>query len=303
MSAPDPVPSSDVAPHPVVRYDIFRLRGVAMVALAGLLWSTLGVGVRIMDDVSPWGVLFYRAIAQVLVLVALIGVRHKGAFVRSITGIGLNGLVSGASIAFSSICFVYALSLTTVAEATLILGAAPVLAGLLGWLVLGELITGTNWWTMGMAAVGIAVMTYTGTVSGNLLGIVLAFGSALGFAAFTVFQRRGMRTDMLPSVIVAGIVTLVVTGPLVRAETIGGLDLLVAFYLGGIALAGGLALYTAGSRRVRSSELVLIAMVEVVLSPVWVWLMFGETIAVTTVAGGFLILAAVLVQAQAREHA
>ena len=272
-----------------------------MVAAAGLLWSTLGVGVRFMEEVGTWGILFYRGIAQIAVLVVFLAARHRRRLVRTVAGIGLNGLVSGASLTFSSMCFVYALGLTTVAEATLILGAAPVLAGALGWLVLREPITSTNWWSMGIAALGLAVMTYTGTVSGSLAGILLAFGAALGFAAFTVFQRRGMRTDMLPAVLVGGILTLIVTGPLVGGVTISGMDLLVAFYLGGVALAGGLALYTAGSRHVRSSELVLIAMTEVVFAPIWAWWAFGETIAAATAIGGVLILAAVLVQARARE--
>lgn len=272
-----------------------------MVATAGLLWSTLGLGVRLMDEAGTWRILFYRAIAQVVVLGVLIAARNPGAFARNLTRIGYNGLVSATALSFSSISFVYALSLTTVAEATLILGAAPVMAGALGWMVLREPITRTNWWTMGIAAAGLGVMTYTGTVSGNVAGIVLALCGALGFAAFSVFQRRGRQSDMLPAVLLSGVVTLVVTGPLVGGAKISAGDALVALYLGGVALAGGLALYTAGSRHVRAGELVLIAMTEVVFAPLWVWWAFGETMAATTIVGGFMIMAAVLIQARARE--
>ncbi|MCY4370898.1 MAG: DMT family transporter [bacterium] len=290
--------TSATAAAPADRGQASRARGVALVAAAGLLWSTFGLGVRLMGDVGPWAILFYRAIPQIIVLVVLITVRHRGATLRTIAGIGLNGLVSGASLTFSSMCFVYALTLTTVAEATLILGAAPVLAGVLGWLILREPITRTNWWTMGLAAAGLGVMTYTGTVSGSLAGTILTFGAALGFAAFTVFQRRGMRTDMLSAVIVSGLLTLLVTGPLVGGVTISGMNILLAIYLGGVALAGGLALFTAGSRHVRSTELVLIAMLEVVFAPVWVWWALGEGMAVATMVGGAIILTAVLIQAR-----
>lgn len=272
---------------------------MALVATAGLLWSTFGLGVRLMGDVDAWAILFYRAIPQIIVLVVLVVVRHRRAAIRTVAGIGLNGLISGAWLTFSSMCFVYALTLTTVAEATLILGAAPVLAGVLGWVLLREPITRTNWWTMGLAALGLAVMTYTGTVSGSLAGTALAFGGALGFAGFTVFQRRGMKTDMLPAVIVSGVLTLVVTGPLVGGTTMSGTNLLLAVYLGGVALAGGLALFTAGSRYVRSAELVLIAMTEVVFAPVWVWWALGEAMAAATMLGGVLIIAAVLIEARA----
>lgn len=272
-----------------------------MVATAGLLWSTLGLGVRLMDEAGPWRVLFYRAVAQVVVLGVLIAARNPGAFARTLARVGYNGLLSAVSLAFSSVSFVYALTLTTVAEATLILGAAPVMAGALGWMLLREPITRTNWSTMGIAAAGLAVMTYTGTVAGNVTGIILAFCAALGFAAFSVFQRRGRNTDMLPAVLISGVVIIVTTGPLVRGATISASDALVALYLGGVALAGGLALYTAGSRHVRAGELVLIAMTEVVFAPLWVWWFLGETMAATTILGGVMIMMAVLVQARARE--
>ena len=272
-----------------------------MVAAAGLLWSTLGLGVRLMDEAGPWRILFYRAVVQVVVLAVVIAARNPGAFVRTVAGIGYNGLLSAGALSFSSICFVYALSLTTVAQATLILGAAPVMAGALGWLLLREPITRTNWWTMGIAAAGLAVMTYTGAVAGNVAGIILASGGALGFAAFSVFQRRGRNSNMLPAVMLSGVVTMVATVPLVGEASISVGDALLALYLGGVALAGGLALYTAGSRYVRAGELVLIAMTEVVFAPLWVWWILGETMAGTTIIGGTMILSAVLIQARARE--
>lgn len=270
-------------------------------ATAGLLWSTLGLGVRLMDEAGPWRILFYRAAFQVVVLGVLIAARNPRAFVRNLAGIGYNGLLSAASLSFSSISFVYALSLTTVAEATLILGAAPVMAGVLGWMLLGEPITRSNWSTMAIAALGLGVMTYSGSVSGNLAGIILALFGALGFAAFSVFQRKGRDSDMLPAVLLAGVVILVATAPLIGGATISVGDAVVALYLGGVVLAGGLALFTAGSRHVRASELVLISMTEVVFAPVWVWWAFGETIAATTIIGGVMIMTAVLIQARARE--
>lgn len=276
-----------------------RSRGITLVAAAGILWSTLGLGVRLMDSAGPWRILFYRSIVQILVVGAMVAARNPRGFVRAFARIGSNGLMGAASLAFSSCCMVYALTLATVAEVTLILGAAPVLAGLLAWLLMREPVIRTTWLTMGMALGGVAVMTSTGGATGSLRGTVLAFGAALGFAAFTVFQRRGKQVDMLPSVAVAGVLILVATGWLIDGGGLSGLDLVVAFYLGGVALAGGLALYTAGSRYLRSAELILICMTEVVFAPIWVWWAFGETVAGTTIIGGAIILAAVVIQARA----
>ena len=280
-----------------------RARGIALVAASGLLWSTLGLGVRLMDTAGPWRILFYRAIAQVVVLSALVAARNRGGFVRAFAGIGSDGLLGAVSLAFASCCAVYALTLATVAEVTLIFSSAPVLAGLLGWLLLREPISRTTWVSMGMATIGLAVMTSTGTTTGSLSGAVLAFGSALGFAAFTVFQRRGKKADMLPAVVVSGILVLMLTGSLIDGAPTSARDLLIAAYLGGVALAGGLALYTAGSRYLRAAELVLIVMTEVVFAPLWVWWVFGEAVAKTTVIGGGIVLAAVVIQARSSRPA
>jgi drug/metabolite transporter, DME family len=58
-----------------------------------------------------------------------------------------------------------------------------------------------------------------------------------------------------------------------------------------------MALYTLGSRVVPAAELALLTMAEVVLAPVWAFLILGETASATTLAGGGLILLAIAVNA------
>lgn len=277
-----------------------RARGILLLSAAGTLWSTLGLGVRIMDTSTPWEILFYRAIAQVMVIGAWVAMRRGRGFTRSFVDIGADGLIAGASISMASIAFVYAISLTTVAEVVFIFSMAPVLAGLLGWALLREPITRITWLAMVIVLAGIAVMNGPDGSAGISSGTILALLSALGFASFTVLQRRRRHVDMLPSVAVSGLITMTVTGWL-----IGGVpssrDLVVAFWLGGVALAGGLGLYTAGARFVRPAESVLISMTEIVLAPLWVWWLFDETASSATLAGGAIVLTGVLTQALGRD--
>jgi len=55
-----------------------------------------------------------------------------------------------------------------------------------------------------------------------------------------------------------------------------------------------MALYTLGSRVIPAAELTLLSLVEVLLAPIWVWLVLGETASVSTFAGGGILLAAVV---------
>lgn len=278
-----------------------RAEGILLVAAAGTLWSTLGLGVRIMDTATTWEILFYRAIAQAVVIGAWVATRRGRRFMRSFADIGVSGVLAGASVSMASLAFVYALSLTTVAEVVFIFSMAPVLAGLLGWIMLKEPITRITWWAMVLVLIGIAVMNGPGGSTGGPLGTFLAFLSAFGFACFTVLQRRRRHVDMLPSIAVSGLITMAATGWLIGTSLPSIRDLAVAFWLGGVVLAGGLALYTAGARYVRSAESVLIAMTEIVLAPLWVWWLFDETVGPAILVGGAIVLGGVLVQALGRE--
>ena len=69
-------------------------------------------------------------------------------------------------------------------------------------------------------------------------------------------------------------------------------DLGLIAMFGVIQNAAGLALYTFGSKRIPAAEATLIAALEVPFTPLWVFLMFGETPAPQTLAGGAIVLVA-----------
>ena len=267
-------------------------------ATAGALWSTLGLGVRIMDSSTPWQILFYRAVPQLVFITIWVAMRRGHNLVRSFTDIGLNGVLAGACVSMSSIAFVNALTLITVAEAMFIFSMAPILAGLLGWLVLREPITRITWVAMGLVMVGIGIMNGPGHAEGLSIGTFLAFIGASGFAGFTVLQRRRPNIDMLPAVAVSGLITMATIGWKTVGVPVPDLtDLLVALWLGGVALAGGLALYTIGARQVRSAESVVISMTEIILGPVWVWWLLDETVTFAILSGGAVVASGVVIQA------
>ena len=69
-----------------------------------------------------------------------------------------------------------------------------------------------------MALIGILVMVGGGLVIGTMRGNLLALGASLGFATFSVLLRRGRERDMMPCVVIAGLVSGLIALPLVLAE-------------------------------------------------------------------------------------
>ena len=57
--------------------------------------------------------------------------------------------------------------------------------------------------------------------------------------------------------------------------------------------------YTLGARHLPAAALQLLALTELVLSPLWVWLVVNEVPTAATLAGGGMIMAATVVQASA----
>jgi len=121
--------------------------------------------------------------------------------------------------------------------------------------------------------------------------------AALGFALFTLALRWGKASDMMPVSFMGGLFALVLSG-LVVSATGQGFDLpvheiAIAVMLGVVLLALGMTLYTFGSKVVPGAELALLSMTEVVLAPLWVWIVLGETAATATLIGGGILMLAI----------
>ena len=58
----------------------------------------------------------------------------------------------------------------------------------------------------------------------------------------------------------------------------------------------GLIFLTIGARLIPAAEVALITLLEIVLGPLWVWIALGEQPSATTLVGGGIVLAAVVIQ-------
>lgn len=278
-----------------------QARGLALAVGAAFCWSLAGILVRLIESATSWHIVLYRSLGVTLMIGAVIAAVHRGRVVETVRLAGWPAVVAGLCSAGASVLFILALGHVTVANALFQMGITPFLAAIGAQVFLGERVPGRAWGAMALAATGVTVMLWGGLAVGQLTGNVLALGSAVAFAGHVLALRWNRQTDMLPAVLHAGLIGMLVSllalGLLGLAPSVSPRDLLLALTMGAVQLGVGLVLYTRASRHLPAAELQLIATLELVMAPLWVWIGVGETPDAATLVGGGLIVLAVLGQA------
>ncbi len=275
-----------------------RRLGLIYVFLAGVLWSTVGLGIRLIEDAVVWQILLYRSVSLSIFLYIVIRLRSGEGPFAQLCRMGWPAVIAGLSLVAAYAGGIFAIQSTSVANAMLLFASAPFMAAVLGWIVLREGVRWATWIAIVVAIFGVGVMVAGEGDSGAMLGNLAALGSAFGFAVFTVALRWGRSGEMLPSVFLSGIFGIAIMGVICVAS---GLPLVLSANDGGIAVGmgvfqvgAGLILYTLGSRSLPAAELTLLSLAEVVLGPIWVWLFLGEVTGANTLLGGAILLAAIV---------
>jgi drug/metabolite transporter (DMT)-like permease len=271
--------------------------GVALVLLAGVFWSSMGVGVRLIEAADVWQILFYRSAALAMFLFAIIAWRSGYRPLARIRRAGLAGVIGGVGLVAAFAGGIYAIQTTTVANAMFLFASAPFLAAFLGWILLREQVRKATWIAMLAAVAGIVLMVANGISAGRMAGNLSALLSATGFAVFTIALRWGKLEDMMPAVFLGGVFAFATAAIVCQVNgngyTVPANDIAIALALGVFQVGLGLTVFTIGSKVVPAAELALLSMTEVVLGPLWVWLFLGETADSATLVGGAILMLAI----------
>jgi drug/metabolite transporter (DMT)-like permease len=273
-------------------------RGQLLVAAAAISWSSAGPVQRAVDA-TPATQVAIRAGVGAIALAAYLVARRRGGTAAAFRSVGRAGLAVAILLALVTTAFIFALDHTSVAHVLLWQASSPFLAALLAWLVIHERIPPRTWLAMGAALAGVAVMVGGSLGSGSLRGDALCVVMSAGFAGVIVITRRHREISMTPATALGMAIAFVATAPFSHWSGLSAHDALLLAALGAGQIALGLILFTAGARLISAAQAGLIALLEVVLGPIWVWLLYSERPETLTLAGGSVIVAAVLLHALA----
>ena len=265
--------------------------------VAAVAWSTAGLAQRGLDA-TPATQVAGRALFAFVALLAVVALTERSGIVDSLRSLGRDGLVVAVFLAISSGTFLLALNYTSVANVLFLQAASPMIAALLGWAVLSERVPGRTWLAMVVAAVGVGVMV-AGTFSAGATAVVLPIVMTVSFAIVIVITRYRRDVSMMPATCASQALVIVVVAPFASFGSATTADWATFLALGTFQMGAGLALLTIGARVLPPAEVALLSLLEVALGPLWVWLAYGERPSATTLVGGVVVTAAVVVQATA----
>jgi drug/metabolite transporter (DMT)-like permease len=269
-------------------------RGRVYVALAAIAWSTAGLFQRELT-VNLGTQLAGRALFAMLGIGVFVLVTERGRVVASFRASGRAGLAVAVLMAASSGAFIAALNYTSVANVLFLQGLAPVLAAVFG-LAVGERVSRRTWIAMAVAIAGVALMV-GGPSRPSLAGFSLSLFMSISFAGTIVITRHQRQVSMAPATWLSQALVFVCAAPFASVSEVGPKDLALLAGLGVTQIGLGLIFLTIGARLIPAAEVALITLLEIVLGPLWVWIALGEQPSATTLAGGAVVLAAVVIQA------
>lgn len=281
-----------------------KIVGIGLVNVATFTWATNQVvGRWLRHDIDPITLSAGRFVVASLVLALLLQRRPVAERRLGRDGWWLLGMALCGVAIFNPMLYL-GLHYTTVVNATLLNGLAPLATGLLAAMMLGESMTGRQVVGAGVGLVGVTVLMFGGSLAAwrNLhvnRGDILVLGALLLWVLYSVLGRRVMRHRSALSATAfsafLGLPFLLVGGvwQLQNAPVQWSLPIVLAIvYIGIAPTVVGILAWNVGVRRMGPTGVMVFYNTMPLYGALLAYWFLGETLGWQHVVGGALIIGA-----------
>ena len=287
-----------------------HLQAIALMVLATLMWSIAGVVTRQIEVAQGFEVTFWRSAFAALSLALILAVlwrRQSGSWAALLPRV--RQTLGQRAVWLSALCwsgmftfFMLALTRTSVANVLITSALTPLITALLARVLLRQKIGARTWGAIVACAAGIVYMyadSWGSTSSSNNSGIFLALLVPLSAACnWTVIQHEKQRTgaavDLVPAVILGGLLSAACTLPASLPFAANAHDMALLLVLGLFQLAIPCALVVVCQRVLLGPEVALLSMLEILFGVTWAWLFVHEVPSAAVLLGAALVLTALV---------
>ena len=273
---------------------IYKIPGYILLLFGAFCLSWGGFIVRSFEEANVWQILLIRSVFFVIALTFFLISTYKKDTVKIFKDAGYPALVAGLVLSLSFVAYVYAMTITTVANVVFIISTQTMFLAITGYIFLKEKISLISFISIMLAMSGITIMIGDSILSGSLLGNIIALAIPINFSILVIIIRKNKKLDMVPAIFYSGIFSLIYGLILSESYTFSYHDIKMGFLLGVPQLAFGFICITIGSRSTASTTVGLLMLTETLFAPVWVWLFLNEIPPISVLIGGAIIIGAII---------
>lgn len=285
-----------------------KIKGYLYVAIAGLLWSTIGLfGNTLMSaGLTPEQVSFARLFLGCLILVVYSLIKNTKLLKISKKGIMYSAVLGLVCQATYNYCYFNAIDKVGVSVAAVLLYTSPLFLAILSKIIFKEELTKNKIISLVICFVG-AVLVVTGgnfNFEGlNALGIIMGIISAISYSLMPVINKNALKENESITLTIYGflfgaIFMLPIADIGDMVSYIGNVDVMVnILLLALLAAAMAYIFYVEGiSKGIELSIAGVVASIELVMASILGWTIIGEEFSLIKLLGLiFMIISALVI--------
>lgn len=266
-------------------------KGVLLASIGILVLSPDSLLIRLIN-IDLWTLMFLRGLFMGVCLFLLNFLVNSEGSLKQFVKLDRYAWGIIALMTVSSFFFVASIQHTSVAHTLIIVGAAPVVAAVLGLIFLREKVAMETWITIFVVVTGL-VFVVNDDQQSSLLGDVYAFVACLLWSTIFVLARLTRMKNLVAAMCVSGFGMALLSYPLTTLQNITLEQALLSLLLG-LLVGVAFSLITLAPRYIPAAEVAVFMPLESVFGSLLVWWFLGEYPGMISLTAGLVIIAAIM---------
>lgn len=267
-------------------------KGLLLTAIGGLA-LTVDIPLIRLSGGDHWSILMLRSGATLMAALIVWAVWRSFTPKAPQLIPGRAGLAVAALYGLGSITFITAVYNTSTANLVFILAFNSMFAALLSWVFLGERPRMATIIAMTVMVLGVLVIVGDSIGTGNLFGDFMALCTAFFIASAITISRHSGK-DMGFTALVGVALPLAVALVMVSRS---GYQVEAPWWIlfnGAVVMPLSFFCLATGPRYISGPEVAMFYLLETVLAPIWVWMIFSDTPTTASLIGGSILIVALV---------
>ena len=270
--------------------------GVGLAAFGALIVTPDTLLIRL-SGLDGWGLTISRgALIGITLLSAWLVISGPSIKKELGNAISIPFLLLLLSSGISNISFNFATAETSITVVLSTLATMPIIAAILGLIILKEKTTTLTWLAVFFCLAGVLVVILNAqpplnNPSGNIfLGGLFSLISAFGLSFFFVLSRKYQNTPVILAVALGNLSSCLVGFVVAPDSLVLGGNIIPILLMGIVVMPTALICLSIAPRYTSATNVSLLILLEMVLGPTWVWLGTGEKPNLMMFCGAALVL-------------